>query len=72
MIGLVGDDSFAYQTRGNDERGDFTFANMLISCGGLILEALTQTYTGELDQAGLESLVAPVVARMNDAEGCAG
>jgi hypothetical protein len=70
MIDVVGDDSFAYQVNASDVDGDYLFSNMVISCGELILEASSISYSGRLDQAELEALVAPVVARMTAAEQC--
>lgn len=70
MIKVVGDDSFAYQSVGSDESGNFAFSNMLVACGDLILETTVISYSSELDQAGLERLVAPVVGRMSADQGC--
>ena len=70
MIKDIGDDSFAYQVRGEDAHGDFTILNMLISCGDLIVEAVAQTYSNELAQTELETLVTPVVNRMSAAGDC--
>lgn len=70
MITLVGDDSFAYQSRSSDDLGDFTFSNMLVSCEDLILEVSLLSYSSELDQAGLEELVSPSIERLTEAGGC--
>ena len=70
MVEKVGDDSFAYQTRGEDEFGEFFYSNMVISCGDLLLELSSFDYSLELDQAGLERLVAPVVGRMRSDQDC--
>lgn len=70
VIEPVGDDSFAYQSLGSDDMGDYTFSNMLIACGDLILEVFATTYSGDLDQAELEELVSPSVERMQDAADC--
>lgn len=65
-----GDDSFAYQTPGTDDRGNFLFTNMLISCADLLVEVLAQSYPQQLDQEGLEELISPVVQRVEVAGGC--
>jgi len=70
MIEPVGSDSFAYQTRGDGEGGEFGFSNILVACGPLVLEAQSISYSDELDQEELEELIAPVVDRMVAAEPC--
>jgi len=70
MIDTVGDDSFTYQTSSSDDLGDFTFSNMLVACGDLMLEVSSMSYISQLDQAELEELVAPVVQRMSEDQGC--
>lgn len=64
MIHPVADDSFAYQSAGTDATGDFTFSDLLIACGSLLLEGMSQSYSGQLAQAEFEDLVEPVVDRL--------
>lgn len=70
MIDPVGDDSFAYQSAGQSDQGDYSFSNMLVACGDLLAEASAISYTGKLDQAELESLLTPVLTRMFRDQGC--
>jgi len=70
MIARSGDDSFAYQAGGSDESGDYQFSNMVIACGDLLLETMSISYSNRLDQAAIESLVAPVVARLVEDQEC--
>lgn len=70
MIEPVGDDSFAYQSVGTDDQGDYVFSNMLVACDDLVLEVLSISYSNVLDQAGLEDVVAPAVGRVLDAGRC--
>lgn len=70
MINPIGDDSFAYQSAGRDGGGDFTTSNMLVACGDLVLETISVSYSNQLDQAALESVVSPALDRLSAAGGC--
>jgi len=70
MIDPVGDDSFAYQSTGQGDQGEFSFSNMLVACGDLLAEASAISYSDELDQSELEELLEPVLSRMFSDQGC--
>ena len=70
MINLVGDDSFAYQTSGSDDLGEYAFSNMLVACGDVMLEVSTISYSFKLNHAALEDLVSPIMKRIDIDEGC--
>ena len=70
MIHALGDDSFAYQSRGQDDNGTYVLDDTLVACGKYEMEAIWISYSQTFDQAGLESLLLPAVKRMIKAGHC--
>ena len=70
MIKPVGDDSFAYQSEGEDESGRFVLDDTLVACGSFEMEAVCISYSQTFDQAGLESLLSSAITRMLKAGNC--
>lgn len=70
MIKPVGDDSFAYQSEGEDESGRFVLDDTLVGCGSFEMEAVCISYSHTFDQAGLESLLSLAITRMLKAGNC--
>jgi len=70
MITPVGEDSFAYQTPGDDGLADYLSYTMVIACGPYHLEALAYDYSEQFDQQQFEDLIAPALERVLDAGDC--
>jgi len=71
MLQPVGEDSFAYQSMGTDDTGEYTLDDTLIACGHYEMEAIRITYSsGRPDQAGVESVLHSAIRRMLKAGHC--
>lgn len=70
IITIRGDDSFAYQSKGEDDTGAYVLDDTVIACGNYELEAIWTSYSLSVSQSKLEDLLAPAVARMMNAGNC--